>query len=142
MSNRATCYAAGPIIVVLVFIMIIASGWRPAHAEEQKLACAEELAQYCKGIKPGGGRLLVCLKEHESDLSRTCRDKVVGLEKMLKEAERICAADIEKSCKGVQRGEGRIAKCLDEHIKDISPDCREKVYGVRQMMPKNKTSKQ
>lgn len=142
MNKRVACHVAGLRIVVFVFVIMIACTWRQAYAEEQKLACAEELAQYCKGIKPGGGRLLVCLKEHESDLSPTCRDKVAGLEKRLKEAERICAVDIEKFCKGVQRGEGRIAKCLKEHIKEISPECREEVYGVRKMIPESKASEQ
>ncbi|MBY0371416.1 cysteine rich repeat-containing protein [bacterium] len=35
-----------------------------------------------------------------------------------------CAADKEKFCAGVQEGEGRIVKCLQEHIDELSPDCK------------------
>ena len=109
-----------------------------AYAEEQKLICSEEIAQYCKGVKPGGGRLLICLKEHEKDLTPICREKVAEIEKRLKEAKQICAADTEKFCKGIQPGEGRIAKCLNEHIEEISLACREKVSGLKKMKPEKK----
>ncbi len=36
-------------------------------------ACQSDLKRYCKGIKPGGGRLIFCLKDHEADLSDGCR---------------------------------------------------------------------
>ena len=81
---------------------------------------------------------LVCLKEHEKDLTPCCREKVAGIEKRLEEAKQICAVDTEKFCKGIQPGEGRIAKCLNEHIEEISPDCREKVSGLKKMIPEKK----
>jgi len=34
-----------------------------------------------------------------------------------------CAADAEKLCSGVQKGEGRIIQCLKEHSKELSPAC-------------------
>jgi hypothetical protein len=124
--------------VVLFLVMLCAGAWSMAYAEVQKLACSEEIAQYCKGVKPGGGRLLVCLKEHEKDLSPLCRGKIAEIEKRLEEAKQICAKDTEKFCKGIQPGEGRIAKCLNEHMEEISPDCREKVIGLKKMKPEKK----
>ena len=125
---------------VLFLVVLCAGAWSRAYAEEQKLACAEEIAQYCKGVKPGGGRLLVCLKEHEKDLTPSCREKVAGIEKRLEEAKQICSKDTEKFCKGIQPGEGRIAKCLNEHIEEISSACREKVSGLKKMIPEKKPS--
>ena len=124
-------------LVVLCSALLSRTGSR-AYAEEQKLICSEEIAQYCKGVKPGGGRLLVCLKEHEKDLTPSCREKVAGIEKRLEEAKQICSVDTEKFCKGIQTGEGRIAKCLNEHIEEISPACREKVSGLKKMIPEKK----
>jgi cysteine rich repeat protein len=34
-----------------------------------------------------------------------------------------CAADIEKFCSKVPIGGGRIQKCLEEHEKELSPEC-------------------
>ncbi|MEA3307731.1 MAG: cysteine rich repeat-containing protein, partial [Elusimicrobiota bacterium] len=38
-----------------------------------------------------------------------------------------CKADIEKVCKDVKPGEGRIADCLKDNIKKISKDCKERI---------------
>jgi len=125
----------------LLFLVVLCTGsWSRAYAQEQQLACSEEIAQYCKGVKPGGGRLLVCLKEHEKDLMPSCREKIAEIEKRLEEAKQICAVDTEKFCKGIQPGEGRMAKCLNEHIQEISPACREKVSGLKKMIPEKKPS--
>ncbi len=36
-------------------------------------ACRPDAARLCRGIPPGGGRILACLKSHEADLSPACR---------------------------------------------------------------------
>jgi len=36
-----------------------------------------------------------------------------------------CAQDAARLCKGVQPGGGRVAKCMKEHEKELSPACRE-----------------
>jgi hypothetical protein len=130
-------FARGRSMLVFVLVVICVAAWSGVNAAEQKFACREEIAQYCKGVKPGGGRILTCLKEHESALSPGCREKFTAIVTYLEEAKRICATDIEKFCGGVQPGEGRIARCLKGHVEEISPGCREKVYGTRKMIEKN-----
>ncbi len=39
----------------------------------------------------------------------------------------VCKADIEKVCKDIKPGEGRISDCLKKNIKKISKDCKERV---------------
>ena len=34
-----------------------------------------------------------------------------------------CGDDVKRFCEGVTPGEGRIVQCLEEHTKDLSPDC-------------------
>jgi hypothetical protein len=34
-----------------------------------------------------------------------------------------CGDDVKRFCEGVTPGEGRIVQCLEEHAKDLSPDC-------------------
>jgi hypothetical protein len=37
-----------------------------------------------------------------------------------------CADDVQKFCKDVQPGGGRIARCLKEHESEFSPECKER----------------
>jgi hypothetical protein len=39
-------------------------------------ACEADAKRMCADIKPGGGRLLQCLHEHEADLTPVCREAV------------------------------------------------------------------
>lgn len=45
-----------------------------------------------------------------------------------------CAGDVEKFCKGVEAGGGRVSKCLKEHENELSAACKEKTAEVRKKM--------
>jgi hypothetical protein len=34
--------------------------------------CKEDAARLCKGVPPGGGKLIGCLKQHENEVSVGC----------------------------------------------------------------------
>lgn len=46
-------------------------------AAEFKSKCGGDVRKLCKGIAPGQGRILACLKSREADLSPSCRPLVV-----------------------------------------------------------------
>jgi hypothetical protein len=85
--------------------------------------CADDVAKYCKDVQPGEGRIIKCLKEHEKDLSPACKEKGAEMKQRMDDSRKACEGDVNKLCKGVQPGEGRIIKCLKEHEKELSPDC-------------------
>ena len=39
--------------------------------------------------------------------------------------QQACRGDVQRLCSGVQPGGGRIAKCLREHVQQVSPQCLE-----------------
>ena len=45
-----------------------------------------------------------------------------------------CADDLQKFCKDVQPGGGRIAACLKEHEKDLSPVCKRQIAEVKKQV--------
>jgi Cysteine rich repeat len=39
-------------------------------------ACKDDMTKLCNGTKPGGGRILQCLKQHEAELTPACKEKM------------------------------------------------------------------
>ena len=37
---------------------------------------------------------------------------------------RVCASDIKKACANIEPGNGRVAACIKEHLKDLSDVCK------------------
>ncbi|BFU96220.1 MAG: hypothetical protein NTNFB02_29420 [Nitrospira sp.] len=44
------------------------------HLNRLRGACGEDAKHHCKGVLPGGGRIIKCLREHESELTSGCRE--------------------------------------------------------------------
>lgn len=40
--------------------------------QEVREECKGDAEKFCKGIRPGGGRILACLKSHQSELAPAC----------------------------------------------------------------------
>ena len=49
-----------------------------------------------------------------------------------KRGDRPCTADAEKLCKGVEKGEGRVKKCLKEHESEVSAACKENLGKMKE----------
>ncbi len=93
----------------------------------EKNPCADEIALFCKDVKPGEGRLTRCLNEHAEEASAACRKKMAEVKRIVDEAQQACAGDVRKFCKDLQPGGGRLAKCMKEHKAELSPACRKKM---------------
>jgi hypothetical protein len=102
---------------------------------QTKGPCAEDLAKFCKDVQPGGGRLAKCLKAHEGELSPACKAGQEQARARAREAHEACADDVQKLCREVQPGGGRVIRCLKENSKSLSSECREKLTAAR---PKTK----
>ncbi|MCU0225129.1 MAG: cysteine rich repeat-containing protein [Acidobacteria bacterium] len=97
-----------------------------------KKACNTELTTFCKGVKPGDGRVLACLYAFEDRVSDKCTFAVYNaaaeLEQAinaLKFAASQCKDDLLKYCGDVQVGEGRGLACLEKNEKTVSQACKD-----------------
>ncbi|MEK7383072.1 MAG: cysteine rich repeat-containing protein [Elusimicrobiota bacterium] len=118
-------------------------------AEKMMTACGADMEKFCKDVKPGEGRIIKCLRDHDKDLSEGCnalhheaQEKFhAKMEERMTEIREACKADVEKSCKDVQPGDGRIVKCLHEHAQDLGEGCRAKMKGSREKRPEKSDKK-
>jgi hypothetical protein len=126
-------------LIATVFCMGLMFGTDASAVE--KNACSEDVAKFCKDIKPGQGALMDCLEKHESELSAPCKDfeaKTHGRRGEMREkvttnieSRRACKDDVAKFCKDVQPGRGAVAKCLKEHESELSAQCSQKMKAAK-----------
>ena len=101
----------------------------PLSARAQD-ACKADAERLCKDIPPGGGRIITCLKSHESDLSPACKERMAAGKARMERVKEACKPDVEKFCQGIKPGEGRIVACLKSHDSELAPACRQVVERV------------
>jgi hypothetical protein len=52
---------------------------REGHKQQMRAAraaCEPDVEKFCAQVKPGEGRVIACLKEHQSDLSAACASQM------------------------------------------------------------------
>ena len=55
----------------LFFAALLAVSAPAVRAEEGP--CKADMEKFCKGVEPGEGRVMKCMKEHEAELSEGCK---------------------------------------------------------------------
>lgn len=88
--------------------------------EEMRESCEKDIKKFCKDVEPGGGRVWSCLRDHESSLSKDCKEKVAKA-KAKREA---CEDDIDKFCGSKKGHPEKVHKCLKKHKDELSADCK------------------
>ena len=48
---------------------------------EQRNACMGDYEKYCKGVAPGGGRIIACLAKESDKLTPACKKVLAAAEK-------------------------------------------------------------
>jgi hypothetical protein len=94
------------------------------HSARAEEACRADAERLCKGVRPGGGRILRCLKSHEAELSPACRTQLGAAREKAATFAEACKADARRLCAGVAPGGGRVLACLRSHQAELSPGCR------------------
>lgn len=106
-----------------------------ADDQEKPGVCRADVQKLCKGVRLGGGRIAGCLKQHESELSPECRERIAQAREKVKEVAEACKADAETLCKGVQPGQGRVMRCLVDQGDKVSSPCRAKISEAQSRHP-------
>ena len=122
-------------VVLSAFLLSGFAGTAGAQPADPGAACRADAQKFCKDVKPGGGRIVQCLAQHESELSAPCRKRMAEGKQRVEEFAEACKADAAKVCKDVQPGEGRVVRCLVERKDQLSPACRQRIVEGEQAHP-------
>lgn len=70
-------------VTVAVISMVCGAGVVYAGEGQSKgdKPCAADVQKFCKDVKKGGGRVIECLKSHQSELSQACSDMLAKNQK-------------------------------------------------------------
>jgi hypothetical protein len=85
--------------------------------------CAADAKKFCGDVKPGGGRIVKCMKSHEAELTPACQADMKKAEERFEQVKQECGADAKKFCQGIRPGGGRILACLKSHQSELAPAC-------------------
>lgn len=128
--------------VFFVALAILLMGFTIANAGQNLVetvanGCKMEIEKYCGQVTPGEGRVLACLYAHEDKLSSKCEyalyDAAVRLERAVAALSYVaneCDEDLEKYCRSIAPGEGRLLDCLEKHDKKVSGRCKQALKDV------------
>jgi hypothetical protein len=111
-------------MVITALFMVTVIGLTQDQDVHGKGPCKADVEKFCKGIKPGGGRIWACLKSHGSELAPACTDHMTQAREKGKDFMKACKADVKKFCKGIPRGKGRIMSCLKSHETELDAPCK------------------
>jgi len=95
--------------------------------------CSADLAKHCPNVTQGGGKRYFCLQKNFKSLSPGCQKQIEKRRKKAAEHRANgkgkglhgpCGSDIQKHCKDVPSGGGKIRDCLTEHKSELSNACK------------------
>ena len=99
--------------------------------------CSKEVNSFCAQVPMGGGRVMNCLFDHESQLSSGCKQAIdqgeSTIEAALGDANFFganCAADMQRLCPGVVAGGGRLLGCLMDNINNTELRCYDAMFQL------------
>ena len=95
-------------------------------------ACAADFDDFCARVTPGGGRIALCMRAHEDQLSGGCRLALYrvarGLKNSVDRVAETCWNEIQSLCGGA----GRLGSCLEQKKDSLSPACQTIVGALGQ----------
>jgi len=112
-------------VFVTVALAVFAAGVAAEAGAQQRREgpCAADAKKFCGDVQPGQGGIAKCMKAHDAELSPACRERMKARAEKAEKVREECKPDVEKFCKGIAPGGGRIRSCLRARQAELDPAC-------------------
>lgn len=77
-------------------------------------ACRSDVIKLCRSVKPGGGRMLGCLQQHQTELTPACKTQLPMLVTCGNEIRQLCGDGDPKA----------LRSCAQSHVAELSAECK------------------
>lgn len=106
-----------PIRILAAGILVTAGATADfAFANDDPLrSCRTDYRQFCDAVRPGGGRIAACLKQHLAELSPSCRASMSTITECGEQAKALCGTDTDSATP--------LRDCMKAHADEFSPAC-------------------
>lgn len=124
------------ILAVSVTALLVPATARQASAQAyEQWPCQEDMAKYCSGITPGGGRLLACYEQQKANMSGRCVSWAEYLKKNAGDLRDACSKEIDARCNFEKGDPMAMLNCLQSNYIDLSPKCVNKLNQFKNYYP-------
>ena len=69
------------VLTATALLCISRAAFAQEMTAEQRNACMGDYEKYCKGVTPGGGRIIACLAKESDKLTPACKKVLAAAEK-------------------------------------------------------------
>jgi len=104
---------AWPMLSLLLGLLAVSAPGFAADGSPTQ-ACRDDVRKHCSAVKPGGGRALACLEQHESELSASCQAALPTLKRCGQEMKALCGDSSPRETRS----------CLRSNADKLSAECR------------------
>jgi hypothetical protein len=70
-----------PILITAALLYASQAAFAQELTAEQRSACMGDYEKYCKGVVPGGGRIIACLAKESDKITPACKKVLTAAEK-------------------------------------------------------------
>lgn len=68
-------------ILMAMLLSLSGAAYAQELTAEQRSACMGDYEKFCKGVEPGGGRIIACLSKSSDKLTANCKKVLIAAEK-------------------------------------------------------------
>ena len=70
-----------PMLMTAALLLASQTAFAQELTDEQRSACMGDYEKFCKGVAPGGGRIIACLAKESDKITPACKKVLTAAEK-------------------------------------------------------------